>query len=679
MKPSLRKNGFTLIEAMTALSITVVAITLAIGSYITLQKEQNRQIAQDKTDTDIRLVAGRMQKEMRLSSLSEMAFFPEAQPRHTGISFPLCTDSTITTNSQGGINWDTTVIYHVSTDGKRLLRTAFHPRDNSLNITERQIQLSRVCSDENGARAANGEHASTTGLLDNVCDWKIVSQGNVYDGYNSERKLDREVNLGSCILTPGKHTLKLTVTGKKSQSSGYALGVDTLHVSSSQIEREAEAQPVSGSPTPLQEYNASGTWSGYHQLTLPATQIGDSMEIDFYNDRWEDTNFELNGCVKSNTTVGALDFSYNPPDLALRLDGNSTNWTAAAQTGDSTGRDGDGNFFAGSIIRTLIRGEDMPWGASLENDGLSCRIAFSASGSQNLSITEAYIDECVSSTNITPDTIGHPFRITFGNTNNITIPQGGTAWSDYLDYPVESEKSYAVTFRIDSAPANACPRIWNEIFPGATGTFMIPLSQAPDHDDLVRPVWASRTGISDLPQVVGVTMLHTTYPASGTFISPVMDTHMEQPNYDSIDWSEDCPRGTRIHIKVRTGSSSNLSDAPSWNSVSTIPSPGSIMVPYERYVQYHVTLFASSDGLATPKLKDIAIQWPGNTAITDIGGSFVNSPEYGQFEALIDNQPLSSPLRISIGAQETVRGQNNTMKTQKTLCNFELTPRNTGN
>ena len=183
--------------------------------------------------------------------------------------------------------------------------------------------------------------------------------------------------------------------------------------------------------------------------------------------------------------------------------------------------------------------------------------------------------------------------------------------------------------------------------------------------------------MTNLSYIAAVDMLHTTYPAQGTFVSPPTDTLLKNANFDTIDWTEDLPRGTQIDIKVRSANNADMSDASDWASISAVPSPGSLTsVAYKRYVQYQATLYSSSKGIRAPKLRDIAIQWPGETRMVDIGGSFINGPDCGQFEATVDGQALVSPLRVSIELLETVHGFNNTRETLTSRAAFELYPRN---
>ena len=672
-----KKAGFTLTEAVTSLTILSISIGMIVGGYMFLQRNENEQIAVDTLDSDLRMTVLRIQSEMQLSSLTEMVYYPATAQKYTAVSFPAYL-STAVEDAKKDDSWDSTVVYHVFGSGseQKLMRTVFSPRDNSLTTVERQAQLEQVVEDGNGYAARNGANASTHCLFQHVFDWSIEPQGNSYDGYNSQLCLDQAASLGTFLLHPGEHTLTITSTGKDARSSGLRVGLDTLRLTTSGLAREAEALPVTGAVDPSVDYNASGTWSGYHQLSFEPMQTGDKINVSFYNDCWEETNFDLIGCAKSNVTVGGIDPSYSPADLALRLNGNTTNWQAEVQTGSEQGLSWFGNTFSGAFVRTLIRGEEMSYGNSLEHDGAKCRLAFTASDGKDLYIKAAYIDELKESLDSTPDTMGTPVQLAFnsGNTSCL-IPAGESAWTDYADFEIHREKSYAVTFQVSDSENKCVPKLWtesNEI----TGSYLLPAFACPDEECLVATNWSQNSDVIELLAVVGTHWLYTSYPHKGVYESAPVDTQMKTPVFETISWTADCPANTYLEIKARSASSSDMSDASDWTSIGVEPTSGGIpSISSQRYIQYRAALY-STDGFSTPKLRDLLIQWPGEARMVDIGGTFVNGPEYGQFEATVDNQPLSSPLRITLQLREDIVGFKNEMKTVYAEATVEVTPRN---
>ncbi|NLX25574.1 MAG: hypothetical protein GXY61_06385 [Lentisphaerae bacterium] len=636
-----KRDGFTLVEASVAMSIFVIGIAMILGGYMYLQKNSQEQLIQDELEMDLNMAVQRLQAEMRLSSLHEMTYYPRSSRRYTAVSFPLL--------DQDG-EWDRTVIYHTYGEGdeQRLLRTEF---DSFLpSVEDRTTQLETVVEAGEG-----GSDAKTTTLFQHILDWSIVPLGSSYDGYidSTFEQRDRRAILGFGIVDPGDNTLTFTVTGKDDRSGGYKIGLDTLRASPSGLLREAEDQiknDVGGALT--KEYNASGLWSGYHQLSFDATAPGETFSVSFYNDRWEDTNFDLSGSTKSNVAVGLPDTDY--VDLVLHLEGNTTNWTASAQTDDLVGSEPDAAITG--AVRVILRGASMNGGGLLGHNGARCRVAFAAGDTNGLSIEEAYIDEVVEGFDVIPNTVGSPMPLTFNfGDAGCTIGAGETGWSDFLNFPIEYDKTYAVTLLLSGQP-----KVWVDQA-GITGTYVLTnmLSSA----DLMATKWTGR--VEALPATVAVEMLHTMYPSEGTYISPAIDTQMESLEYE-ISWQ---PDDSSVEIYVRSGSEPGISGA--WSKVSQDQTNTS-----KRYVQYKAVLL--SDGSYTPKLQDVALQWDGETKMVEVGGTFINGPNYGQFEVTVDGQPLTSPLRVSLVVRKEIRTMNNKTKTVEATEGFELAPRNTG-
>ncbi|MEX0895757.1 MAG: Ig-like domain-containing protein [Patescibacteria group bacterium] len=100
------------------------------------------------------------------------------------------------------------------------------------------------------------------------------------------------------------------------------------------------------------------------------------------------------------------------------------------------------------------------------------------------------------------------------------------------------------------------------------------------------------------------------YFSSGTLTSNVFDTG-QGSNWESLTYTANTPTNTSASVKVRSGNSSDLSDATAFSSCTTISSgvdmsANSCMTDTNRYVQYQVTL-STTDTTATPTFSDITI------------------------------------------------------------------------
>lgn len=683
--PIRSQQGFTLLETMVSMSILLVSVVLGMGSFLYMQQNRMEQFTQTELDLDLRLATQRLEKEMRLSALDQMVFFPADAKQYTAVSFPM-NDVSSLSKTNGSILWDSTVIYHVSTEESetgtsesKLLRTVLSNRNNALSTADRQLQLDQVVYDGHGENAETDQETSaTTCLFEHVFNWEINPQGSLYDGYDARNTVDKTARLGSFNLDAGEHTIRFEVIGKDSRSSGYRIGLDTISFSGSQSIREAEDLAVNGVVLPRVELD-QGDFSNYRKLIFDADSSGQSFEVKLYNDRWEDTAFHSNSSDSMLNVTSGFDPDYDTPEITLRLKGATTNEYAASQTGDNTGRIIDNEYFRGAVVRTLIKGAEIQAGATagIAHEGAGCRLAFycayQTDRERMLKIEAAYIDECSSSISATPDTLGTARQLTFNDGNEKCIISGpNPVWTDLLDFPIYPEKNYAVTFSIhDYSDQNIYPKVW-ESATNIVNSYILS-GDAATSAALTDPEWSSNTNRVATPFVVGVGDIYVSYPSSGTFMSAPFDTHMQRPQYEKMNWEEESPAGTALQISVRSATKSDMSDASDWKYIAT---PGSIGIDFSQYIQYRVDLTASEKGSETPKLKNLAIQWPGATCAADLSGAFINGPDCGQFKTLVDGQELTSPLRINLEVKKDIYGMNHTTKTFISETSFELTPRN---
>ena len=121
------------------------------------------------------------------------------------------------------------------------------------------------------------------------------------------------------------------------------------------------------------------------------------------NDRWEETNFKAIGSQCDDTRVD-FDQSYNPKDYVVRCVPPTTNWYASDQTLNDNADDTYSGFLKGAAVRVLLRGADMMEGNGIKNSGPFDRVCFCAPKVFfNLHIKAAYIAECASESNYTPN------------------------------------------------------------------------------------------------------------------------------------------------------------------------------------------------------------------------------------------------------------------------------------
>lgn len=685
-------KGFTLVEILVSVSILVVTLSLGMAGFIYFLRSTAAGNIQNELDIDVQASMERLKYDLRLSSLDKMFYYPVNTGSFTAISFPMARDNdgdeAVELDSNTNIIWDSTYIYHVWNGSPNELRlTIFDPRDNSLTDAQRQAQISSVVTTGDGKSTYNGENSSSTVIFANLFKWSVSPNGAIYDGYSPIQVRDKSVSLGSIVLDAGVHTLTFKTIGKNSASSGYEIGVDTVYASPCYGEREAEKQVITaqnGANAVVQDMAAEGSWSGNYQLNFPATAVDQSFSLAVENDLWEETNFRGMGSIFDNTKV-FFDTLLSPKDFVVSLDGSiwpdDITWSAEKQTGDLVGVYSSG-LLQGTAVRVLIRGEDMLNGGWVKYDGPGCWVYLRSGGA--LKIMAAYIAECADHENPSMD-------INAGTLDQLLFFYGNTQWSrniagdgyaQALNIYIEKEKSYIISFLVaDEVLKDNIMEYKELIEPGMVNSYIIPRSSSPTVSDLTTAVWSSRTNVITTNSLYLVSKIHTGYPTNGIYISQIIDTKQDSPNYTSMSWNKDIPSGTSLKLKIRSGNSNNLSDAQPWTNITAMTSSGSINPGNKRYFQLYAEL-ESSDvvfwGNSTPILKDVTVKWDGIERYVDIGGTLTKGPDRGIFKILVDGKDIKTGVVIDLEIFEEGRGVAGESKMVTSSLKSEVTPRNTG-
>ncbi|RKX33820.1 MAG: hypothetical protein DRP64_20620 [Verrucomicrobia bacterium] len=673
------KHGFTLVEVTAAVVLLVMAMALALSGYVFSLKNINQGDVQNDLDIDVQLTMERLKKDLRLSSLDTMFYYPSGAGPYEAISFPMAEDSDgdglLEQDTDGKILWDETVIYHIRpTTPNQLVKTTFQPRDNSLTDAQRQAQLERVVDSGDGNSTYNSQNASSHVIFENLLHWEIKPKEGRFDAYSPVLTRDSS-SLGYILLDPGTHNLNFKVTDKNSNSGGYKVGIDQLFVSPSYSAREAEAQlpasAQSGAAAAIQYM--PGDWKGNYQLVFPATSAGNSFTLSLDNDRWEETNFGALGYEAENTEF-IFDETLAPNDFLVQLRGNDIAWTAAEQTGSFIGSCSTNEVFTNTYFLIHINGSELLTNGNwIAHNGRKCQLTFQASPTGTLQIDRAWILK-----SSYQETTGDPFswstvspQATFGGGSSYSSPimtNGATATTDPIDFEVNATNNYLVLFLTANNPLLSHPAAWTYL-------------NSPQQECSIYVYDTATTswGWVKTNAIFGVKSMFASYPADGKYTSQIFDTHLPTPNYGDISWNANIPTGTSISLKVRSGDQEDLSDASDWSlgSASAV-NPRSVGTSYKRYIQFRALLTSNTDGDATPKLKDITIDWAGERQLVNIGGIFTKGPDYGMFEISVDGDPLRSALIVDLEIYKNVLVMNKESRRVTSSLQVELTPRNSG-
>jgi hypothetical protein len=661
-----RKRGFTLIEASASVTITVLVLGIAIGGFMFALKNANESDVQNELDIDVQLAMERIKRDLRLSSLDEIFYYPAGPGPYTALSFPLAEDSDgdglYELDENGAIIWDKTLVYHIWPSSPNQLRvTTFMHRDNSITDAQRQAQLDHVVETGSGTGTYNGENTSTHAIFENLLDWSISPKKGVVDTYSS--KIERETtSLGFALLADGAHTFEFRVAGKNADSAGYKIGIDQLVISPSYSPREAEAQlPVTAQSgaTASAQYIAGGSWKGNHQLYFPASKPGDSFTLTMENDKWEETNFGSMGYEADNTEV-VFNENLSPKDFVVKLQGNDVAWEAAMQT-DSIPTNLDTNqVMQGSWVAIHLNGSELLTNGNwIAYNGSHCKLAFQAATNGNLKVNAAFIGKTPAQETTAFGFSSGYKTVTFsGAFSSPSFAPGQFSASDWINLEINKTNNYLVIYNIDSSADQCFPMSWPN----------------------------TRTTIQDCyvdghpsDTIYGLSSLFVSYPSKGTYTSQIFDTRLSLPSFGDISWNAETPAGTLLTTKVRTGDQPDLSDAFDWSAISASQiNPRPVNASSKRYVQFQAQFSSSANGLNTPELKDLTIDWAGEMQLVNITGTLTKGPDYGIVEVLADGMPLQSALSIDLMIYKDIFSLHDQTKRITSSLVAEIRPRNTG-
>lgn len=673
-----------MIESMASLTILILALGLVMAGYLFTLKNNTIQQTQDEIDQKLRISLERLKKDLRLSSQDQIFCYPAGSGPYQAISFPIARDDDgdglLEKDANGYIIWDDTIIYHVvpsDSGASKLVKSSFSPRDSSLTTPQRIEQLKDVVETGTGTSTYNSANASSKVLFENLMKWNITIDSAKFDAYNpiEERQY---IDLGYHLLDSGIHKFKFTAIGKNDSSSGYKIGFDQLWASLSQSDREAETQNISSSgATPIKElmHGYGGDYEGGYRLWFPAKEKGNSITFLMDNDRWEETNFtdDTRSYVLDNT-ISTWDT--NLLDNVIKLEGNDFTWDADLQTFSKAIP--SSSSLPGSAIRIIAKGAEL-WdnGGWIRVNGKKCRLVFEASNSNTLEVQDAFIGE--SQTNINSDLIFDSSTITpvkFGGSSSGTT-SGGVLLSDWVDLEIDKEKNYIICFRIPNDIGKSKPAIWINQRGDQSATCLIATNGVPANTKDTS--WSHlSSSIISTNALIGLSSIFASYAESGSYESPIFDTGLITPHYKDITWNTQIPLSGTLNFRIRSGDKNDLSDASSWESLTTFSSPRSANTAYKRYVQFQALMTANNAGTISPILRDVTIDWTGEKRVINIAALVTVGPECGIYELTVDGQQLISTLSVDLKVYEDIyTGKGNTRRVESRM-KLDIHPRNTG-
>lgn len=678
---------YTLAELLIAVTALMVMMAALMPLFTFVIRTVAKTRALEDLETQAMITQEWIKHDLRRTSRSQILMWPsysyqveEDDITYSGnsicISFPTLNradnDASLPLNDDGEIDWNQTIIYHVSynseTGTHELRRTLFEPRDNTFSSTERYLQLIYTWWYGTGAQCGyNSANASTQVLANDVNNYLITSGIADVDAYHASQ--DRQLYpIGTWVIDPGYHIFRFQSEGKNDSSSGYNIGLDEIRVSATGAPYDLEcllpAHSYNGlEPVASSMYNYSG-WRNNAQMLFPATSSSSYVNFEIHNDMWLESTFNYADAIPENVEVT---FDHGLGENVCQMSGNDIAWEATLQTIGAT-VDAPGQDYENSTFRTIIGGADPGIGGNIAYSGANGQVTFRAApGSGNLHIESAYIMTRDSGCNGS----GTPVQLTFGTATgspgavSVTIPQGTAVTSDLFDLPISPDNDYLVSFHLGEDPTTEVgrPAAWHDSATSETHTYHIPHAAGDTANESGTADWSSYSAsVAEINSVLAVECLFVTYPATATYTSRIMDTRMDNPQHSVVRWRETLPTGTDISIKVRSGDSADMSDALAWTSAPVFNDPDGTnslsTIIGGRYIQWQASLTTASPYSTTPKLRDVRILWPGQRRGVDVAVAMERDSDMGKFSLRVDGRtpaPAALNMSFTIG-RETFAG-----------------------
>ncbi len=666
---SSRQQGFTLFEALMAIGMGTIFLVSAISTLVYQTKVWKSEGLRSELRYNMEKSLQKINNDFRLSDGGKILFYPTGSSSYTAVSLPreYANPNTGLYDFSTAISWQDTVAYYVYNNELRRSTIAY----NSSSAT-RQTQLNSLASTGtlNGATTVKMFGADAVSIA-------LTPTAPTFDGYASSLTKSSNTSFGSAILTPGNHTVRFEVTGKNSSSSNYRIGLDSIALTPSGNDREAEGLTVSsdsGKSKTVEDmslYPSSGAWGGNSQLEYASSSIGDQITFQVYNDEWIESNF-------ADVTFTYSEVTGTNPVLTVASrenQGLSPAWRADSQTGavesDNT------NTLSDISCRNIIQG------SSFVNPITMVRFKFKApaSGGVGLHISAAYFGQRSGGTSNFAASPA-PVQLYFGNATvaaggsdgvgatgstgaaSIDIPVGSYVWSNWVIFPIATPTSleYLLSFSVSGTQPSK-ETYWE---PGSgTNSYMVNGQRAD-------AIWApSDSGYETASSIQAVSEMASWYHV-GSVVSQVFDTKMTSPAYSNVSWTTN-GSGSYL-VKVRSANNVQMTGASDWTSLGGTSAPGAISgAGNGRYVQWQTTLTTASPYSAYPQLDNLSVQWPGQTTLVELSGYYTKRPNYGTFKVQLDGVDIVNALQLDLSASKTQQG-----KTETYTVSVETKTKNTG-
>jgi len=339
-------------EVMVASAITIIIMAGFMTMFIHAMKMWQQEEIKNEINFNLEEALEKIRRDLRLSSLTkfqegQMAFYASTAGTYTAISIPISNDTDgdglLDTDTNGLIQWNQTVIYHIRPGSPdKLMRTVYAPRYTNATAPQIYSQLASVVNATSDAQvltypiSGSSETGTTMTVFENLVslsfDTPLLTAG--FDCYAATAGYTNYL-WGSLVLSGGLHLVTFTITNRNAASSANNIAIDYVKCSASGSARDGELfVPANSHPTNafysystvpaalatnVVEVYMGPEWIGQSTLAFNLGSSTGSVTLNITNDLWCDNNFNnpsylwASNCVSDvNTNFGAADVVFVP-------------------------------------------------------------------------------------------------------------------------------------------------------------------------------------------------------------------------------------------------------------------------------------------------------------------------------------------------------------------------------
>ncbi len=450
------RNGFTLTEVIFVAVITSLLVASVGSAWVFTHRTWSGERQKTAMRIELLTAVETLKNDLRLSSDDHlhMMSYAAGGKEFTAIIMPQAERDkdgffkiTMGVDEREEINWDKTVLYHVDYENGKagLLRTVLDSWDGSLDREGKEEVLEKLI-----AGTLNWDSRAVV-VKDFIENFRITPLPREVDFYSPSGDPEKfsDVVFGTVYVTPGEHTLRFVVSGKNDASSGYSFALDNIRIDPSDSKREAEYYISSHAPGWM--FTSGGVtveriydtlYSNHNYLKVSASAEGDYIEFTDYYDLWRESAFEnasfynviFYGEERRAKIASPFDAAEGQDDIY----GVDVVWESFAVT-NSMGTDiQEDAHLEGYVkkVKTVIANDHIDTSGTTDDytvRGDVIRVKFLASSDASLIIDKAYAA-------ISTGEGGYTGKVPLFE--DITIPEGGYYWSDWIEFDLDLRDTY---------------------------------------------------------------------------------------------------------------------------------------------------------------------------------------------------------------------------------------------